>query len=356
MSANSIPSSPARPIIHRLRRGLIKLLLVVGGVFMGLVIAELFLRLTIPGSQIYLFAYTTKTERYKVQKSNYEGIVYGVPLVTNEQGFRDARKGPIPPKQPGEYRIIVLGDSFTLGAGVPYESIATVQLEARFRARAGTNTVRVINLGVGGYNLIEYALVLEEQGLALQPDLVLVNNYVPNDYQISGWINNREVACGRQAPPRETFLDSLYINRASGLALSRMCSRFTGLFFKSAVRPKGPPRPAFGVGSEGWAENTAALLRIAALAREHKIPLRVCLLPHPSAFAEQQSRHALVAAFCQQNGIRATDTLPDFIKSGRSPMSLRLNLVDSHPNAAYHAIVAHTMFEAVTGTGFPPAE
>ncbi|MEQ1862569.1 MAG: hypothetical protein ABMA13_21830, partial [Chthoniobacteraceae bacterium] len=118
--------------------------------------------------------------------------------------------------------------------------------------------------------------------------------------------------------------------------------------------PAAPSRPGFGEGSEGWTENAVALLRIAARTREKGIALRVCLLPHPSNFAKQTARHELVATFCREHGIAVSDALPRFIAAGKSPRAFRLNLVDSHPNAAYNEVVAGVMFDALTADGFPP--
>ncbi|MEQ1862086.1 MAG: hypothetical protein ABMA13_19385, partial [Chthoniobacteraceae bacterium] len=192
--------SPARR-----RRFLIKLSLLAFGLVVGLVLAEVALRIVVPRSRIDLFRYSAETQRFKTMTRNCDGTVYGVPLRTNELGFRDAENGPVAPKQPGEYRVVVLGDSFTVGAGVPFEALATTLLEAKLRERS----VRVLNLGTAGYSLIEHALVLDEVAPALQPDAVIVANYVPNDYELKTWRNNREIALGNITPGRESFRDSL---------------------------------------------------------------------------------------------------------------------------------------------------
>ena len=105
-----------------------KLWLGVGVVSIGLAVLsalvillalEGYLRLvTPPSSGGSIFKYTLATPRYKLMRANTTITAYGVPLSTNSPGFRsdlefDAHK------QPGEFRIIVLGDSFTVAAGVP---------------------------------------------------------------------------------------------------------------------------------------------------------------------------------------------------------------------------------------------
>ena len=103
---------------------------------------------------------------------------YDEVLLTNSHGL----VGPeLPPsKPPGEFRIVVLGDSYTVGGQVPYEQNYTALLEQRLRA-AGFGNVRVVNAGVGGYTTFNEAGLLRSNLSWLQPDLVVVAAFVGND-------------------------------------------------------------------------------------------------------------------------------------------------------------------------------
>jgi hypothetical protein len=106
------------------------------------------------------------------------GTFFGAPVHINSIGLR----GPeIPPKAPGEFRILMMGDSFPFGIGVPEERCLPAALEAQLtkRAQPGT-TFRVINMGVVSYNTEQEQRQLEELGLGLKPDLVLLA-YAVND-------------------------------------------------------------------------------------------------------------------------------------------------------------------------------
>jgi len=334
--------------IRRLVRTFMKLAFALAGLLAGLGLGEFALRMSVPDSHIDLFRYRADTERYKVMASNCRGVVYGVPFFTNEEGFRDAANGPLASKGPGEFRVVVLGDSFTVCAGVPFAELASTRLESLLRSRAGSRPVRVVNLGVAGYSIIEHAALLDEVALKLEPDCVLLENYVPNDYETKTWLNNREIALGHTKPQPPRWIDTLYLNQAFGPTVESLWGRFTSRVLP--VRPAAAPsRPAFGEGSAGWNENTSALLRIAARTRERGIPFRVCLLPHPSNFAKQTAHHETVARFCREHEIAATDVLPRLIATGKSPRAFRINLIDSHPNAAYNAVVAEAMLEALGG-------
>jgi lysophospholipase L1-like esterase len=138
-----------------------------------------------------LYEYTLKSKRYKVMKANAHVRSYGADVRTNDLGFRD-RRASIPPKQPGEFRIIVIGDSITFGPGLEYDQLYTSLLEAALRRRHPE--VRVINLSVEGYNVIQYQAVLEEVGLDLQPDMVLVGMFPVNDFELGDYENHRRLA------------------------------------------------------------------------------------------------------------------------------------------------------------------
>ena len=118
-----------------------------------LAVDEAYLRYTIgPMQEGTLYEYTLKSKRYKLMKANAHTRSFRADVRTNDLGFRDVRAS-IAPKAPGEFRIIVLGDSITFGPGLEYDQIYTSQLEAALRRTHPE--VRVINLSVEGYNVIQ---------------------------------------------------------------------------------------------------------------------------------------------------------------------------------------------------------
>jgi hypothetical protein len=96
-------------------------------------------------------------------------------IVTNSRGLRD-REHTLE-KQPGKYRIIVLGDSMTFGAG-------GVESKDRFTDVLENSDPRleVINLGVPAYSTDQEYLYLKREGLLYHPDLVILCIY-RNDFE-----------------------------------------------------------------------------------------------------------------------------------------------------------------------------
>ena len=97
---------------------------------------------------------------------------------TNALGMRS---GPIEPKKPGEFRILALGDSITLASYNEENEAWPAILEGLLRKSAAIDTarsVRVLNAGVSGAALREELLILNETGLLVQPDVVIVGLFL----------------------------------------------------------------------------------------------------------------------------------------------------------------------------------
>ena len=91
----------------------------------------------------------------------------------NSLGLRDREYSV--EKEPGAFRILALGDSFTEGHGVTIEHTYVKILEKKLNeAPAGNLKYEFINCGVSSYSpLLEY-LFLKLRGLRLEPDMVVL--------------------------------------------------------------------------------------------------------------------------------------------------------------------------------------
>jgi hypothetical protein len=82
-------------------------------------------------------------------------------------------------KPAGEWRIAVIGDSMTANItnNVRWTEILERELNAApaWRARVDGRFTRVINFGVDGYGMVQFAAMLRHRAMAFEPDLVLVN-------------------------------------------------------------------------------------------------------------------------------------------------------------------------------------
>ncbi|MDH4184554.1 MAG: SGNH/GDSL hydrolase family protein, partial [Nitrospinota bacterium] len=102
---------------------------------------------------------------------------------TNSAGFRDVERKA--EKEPGVYRIIVLGDSTTAGAGIgDTDALFTRLLESRLNQALAPARFEVLNMGVSGYQSIQEAELLRVRGMKYQPDMVIML-FCHNDFQLN---------------------------------------------------------------------------------------------------------------------------------------------------------------------------
>src|SRR5215470_515460 len=95
----------------------------------------------------------------------------GVDVKTNAIGHRDYEY-PVA-RQPGVPRIMMLGDSFIEGWGVPFDETITKRLERMFTESG--RKVEVMNTGVGNYGSVQEVEAFMVRDAKFKPDIVVLN-------------------------------------------------------------------------------------------------------------------------------------------------------------------------------------
>lgn len=96
---------------------------------------------------------------------------FDVEMTTNSRGFRGS---DITDKSPDKYRIVMLGDSFTMGEGVENVNTFPYLIEKNLN-RSGSGKYEVVNMGVESYAPVLEYLLLKRNIDFLKPDLVILN-------------------------------------------------------------------------------------------------------------------------------------------------------------------------------------
>ena len=108
----------------------------------------------------------------------------------NDKGLRDDHTNYKKPK--GIFRIVLIGDSRTFGAGVSIEKHFSILLEGYFK------DVEVINMGVDGFGVDQELLYLRLEGFKYEPDLVLA--------YIAHYMDHRHMHTNRFGKDKPRFL------------------------------------------------------------------------------------------------------------------------------------------------------
>jgi len=126
-----------------------------------------------------LFRYPANGISYYWFADGPQGRRRPMPFRTNALGLRD---DPVAPKIPGEFRILMLGDSFTAGMAIErMEDTIPRQLQAMLRQRLGTSAITVMNGGLGNSAPYQQYALLRRISSTIQPDLVILQLYLSND-------------------------------------------------------------------------------------------------------------------------------------------------------------------------------
>ncbi|MFO0688482.1 MAG: hypothetical protein U0900_07230 [Myxococcota bacterium] len=287
-------------------------------------------------------------------RTHWEETPWAVAFEFDAQGFREKA---LEPKAPGTTRIAILGDSFTVGHGLPNALAYPRLLEARLQRtleheREDLSTARaveVLNLGRGNTGLPEIVRSADFALTHLAPD-VLVYGYFLNDP-----VPTLEREQGSQI---HDMLDAGWVSVADSPSLTRI----------GAV-PRGPSRVVDLVKRfvadrhvtdatiawyqrlhepEAWAPTRRRIEAMAKVSRSKNARFVLLLLPLPyeiahSPFAEA---HRAMRVALEASGIEVVDALPALAKF--SDDDLRLHPRDRHPSPTYTRVVADLLADVLS--------
>jgi hypothetical protein len=124
--------------------------------------------------------YYFKVAPHSVDKVSNRDFTYTARA--NSLGFRSPEPSP---KEPGEYRVMLVGDSATFGVGLEEADTIAEQIQRLASRRCDTpSRVTVYNFGHVGYNLVQELIVLRDYFDIVKPDhiVLVLSVYTDNLY------------------------------------------------------------------------------------------------------------------------------------------------------------------------------
>jgi lysophospholipase L1-like esterase len=340
------------------------------GFAVGLAAAEGLARLFDPGFQVVFRASIAFSEDPVLVYELRPGARDGQHRISSA-GLRDDEMSLA--KAPGTYRIAAIGDSLTHGSGGPRENSYPEQLQQLLEARATGTRFEVLNLGVPGYNIEQVVERFRVRALPFQPDAILYG-YVLNDPQAFS-IEAEALRTLRDEVERGVETDARgplgrWLAHARLYQLARQWSlRRSSLAALRAQMPNDPAYEAARSGDhtryfraihadgEGRARLERGLDSLAALARDHELPVLVAIFPlfgrdgaSPDALADV---HGLIERAAAQRGFSVLDLLPVYDAATRA-FGTDMKIDFMHPDALGNRVAATAILDWICASKWLP--
>ena len=255
-----------------------------------------------------------------------EGDYYGVHIKTNAMGFRSREITAAKPD--GTKRILLLGDSFTLGWGVPIEQTYSALLE-KFLDQKGYHA-EVVSQGIGNYNSIMEVELFKRQGVELNPDLVILMYYI-NDTEPTPAVTTSFKYSMVKHSYLVAFLFDRYIRLKPLINKSYDWKEYYSNLYKE--------------GSPGLSGNEEALKELIRICKGRGIQLLMVNIPELRVLKEYPFPLAteFVRRVAREGDVPFFDLLPAL--SREDPSTLWVSPEDPHANGKANAIIADALFK-----------
>ena len=336
-----------------------KLALLTCSIVLGLGLGELGLRLAWGGfylkdAEPYAAPHATRGWANRPNIS----VVYGEPefSVTTTHSSRGYRSAEVAAAKGERLRVLVLGDSFTYGIGAEGEETFSAQLEQL------DPRLEVINTGVNGYGTGQELLLLREEGVALDPDIVVVaffwndvaNNverdavrFALRDGQLEYPPEIAELPPVSLAPRRHAYLRYSYLYRFVSDRIKTW--RFRWRLIRGETEADGA-RLAPERREPAWRVERAVLREIRDLTESHGaklllmvIPEQIQVQPDTQAFGLVEDEYDVqtrIAEIAESEGIALLDPLDPLRADYAASKSPLYYLQDRHWRPRAHRLVA----------------
>lgn len=245
------------------------------------------------------------------------------PFTTNSRGLRDREYALT--KARGTFRIAVIGDSLTMGSGIPIEQAYHSRLEQRLNDEEDGITYELINFGVSGYFLSQYLATIRHRALDYDPDLILIGFYPGND---------------TVPPPADKFAEPYQVKPAKNGFFKLHSFSLASDIWSHGVLPRlrgyaDDTEPTLRMDQRQRAYVDATFGEIAALTASAGIPVVIAFIdnrPHPATLI-----HKLAA----RHGFTFIDATRPF--EGTSVQDFSIYLTDAHPNGEANRVIADVL-------------
>ena len=269
-----------------------------------------------------------------IHEPGYRKQLQGVDVIINSHGLRGPEFEDVKP--PGKKRVLILGDSVVFGWGVPEKNIFALELQRLFSRT--TPAVEVIPAGVGSWNTRTEYEYLRSTAINFKPDVVVLF-IVENDLRPknTGRTDVRKELLFKNGKRGKTTEDILWKALRKSVGQSYLVK-----YIRYFVKIRSNKQAQVEENSPRWKDASLALDGIIKLCHENGADFIVYLYGSKSTVMENAVLNCY-NKYLESIGEHAF-LLPEVLFK---ESKYRNSLVDKHPNAAGHMIIAQEIFQSL---------
>lgn len=286
------------------------------------------------------------------QTSSYSGVghehrpsksafLMGVQVETNSHGMRDDEVSV--EKAKNTFRIVLLGDSFTMGWGVPQKNLYADLLERKLnryppQGFADDTKFEVLNFGVGNYNTQQEVAMLNYKGLAFQPDLVLLGYFINDAEEL-------------KKSEKNILINHSYLYAFSSFMTRKFCSqdyKNYKTYYKNLYEGE----------QLGWLACKKSLQDLVEISKKHRIPVVIFLIPELHNLNSDYpftDIHSDLTQVAKGIGLPVIDLLDNFVSSPVKEQDLWVSPTDTHANKAAQPVISEALYNRLPWANFAQA-
>ncbi len=269
----------------------------------------------------------------------------------NNRGFRDRDFGP---KEPGVFRIAVMGDSIAYGFHTAMDETPAAAMQAALREASvrGADRWEVYNFGVEGYSVLNQAAQLDSHVLPHDPDIVFLivclNDWQPESVEFRSLLEQRDADVQAGFDPGLSAIRRALL----GLHLYRHLRWRIAPPAQPSLESRGRPHPVHDPIEAHYEHRDFygdAITGMAKRLRSRDIPFEVLLFPYdpttrPEAIDLYRTRLTELEAHCEGGLCQVIDGLLALgLGEDEPPADAVFDSDDLHPTVHGSALLGQVM-------------
>lgn len=312
-----------------------KVLVAILSTLIGIVCAEFLVR---AASQHFVHLFDVEMWRYardikreslqpgliEEHRPNAESELMGVRIRTDSSGFRRPDADTEALRKPASRTIIALGDSLTLGWGVPEGQTYPAVLEKTLNQKGPGCQVSVVNAGIGNSNTAMELARYEHDIRPLHPDWLILGFFI-ND---------------AEPDPRPVQSNLVRYSCLASLISMRLVTQ-VGTTYQNYIAYY---QSLYKTGKPGWEHLQVALETLGADLRRDNVRATIVLLPEmhePRDFGPFRDSYQKISTLARSDEFEVIDASREFpAGSGRR---FWVASDDAHPNAEAQQIFVNAL-------------